>query len=64
MAVAIVQVGGGKSGSLALIMVTWASLLPLGLLLQAVLPLPAHQGPLPYGGLSPHYQQERAQGYR
>ena len=64
MAVAMVQLGSGKSGSLAFLMMTWASMLPLGLSLQALLPLPPPQGPLPYGGLSPHYQHERAASYR
>ena len=62
-AVVIIQMGGGGSGLLAFLVMAWASLLPLGLFLQAVLPLPPPQGPLPYGGLTPNFQHERAQAY-
>ena len=64
VAVAIIQVGGGRSGLLPMLVTAWALLLPLGLLLQAVLPLPPPHGPLPYGGLTPHFQRERAESYR
>ncbi len=63
-AVVMIQMGGGGSGLLAFLVMAWASLLPLGLFLQAVLPLPPPQGPLPYGGLTPNFQHERAQAYR
>ena len=64
LAVALLQVGGSSSGLLPLLVSLWALLLPLGLLLQAALPLPAPEGPLPYGGLTPHFQQERAAAHR
>ena len=64
VAVALIQLGGGGSNSLASLVLLWASSLPLGLLLQAILPLPPPQGPLPYGGLTPNYQLERAAAYR
>lgn len=63
-AVVMIQMGGGGSGLLAFLVMAWACLLPLGLLLQAVLPMPLPQGSLPYGGLTPNFQHERAQAYR
>ena len=63
-AVVMIQMGGGGSGLLAFLVMAWACLLPLGLLLQAVLPMPPPQGSLPYGGLTPNFQHERAQAYR
>ena len=51
-------------GGLFFLVMAWASLLPVGLLLQALLPLPPPQGPLPYGGLTPHFAQERSDAYR
>lgn len=65
LAVALIQVGGGgQAGSLLFLVLAWAFLLPVGLLLQAVLPLPPPQGPLPYGGLTPHFNQERSDAFR
>ena len=64
LAVALIQVGGGGAGALLFLVMAWASLLPVGLLLQAVLPLAPPQGPLPYGGLTPHFAQERSDAYR
>ncbi|KAA6419880.1 MAG: hypothetical protein FRX49_10243, partial [Trebouxia sp. A1-2] len=63
-AVGMIQMGGGGSGLLAFLVMAWASLLPLGLFFQAVLPLPLPQGPLPYGGLTPSFEHERAEAYR
>ena len=67
LAVALIQVGGGQAGgagSLLFLVMAWALLLPVGLLLQAVLPLPPPEGPLPYGGLTPHFNKERSEAYR
>ena len=64
LAVALIQVGSRGTGALLFLVMAWASLLPVGLLLQAVLPLPPPQGPLPYGGLTPHFAQERSDAYR
>lgn len=64
LAVALIQVGGGGSGLLLFLVISWALLLPVGLLLQAALPLPPPQGPLPYKGLTPHFKQERSDAYR
>ncbi len=64
VAVATVQVGGGTSGLLGFLITAWALLLPVGLVFQALLPLPPPEGALPYGGLTPLFQRERAEAFR
>lgn len=67
LAVALIQLGRGQAGaagSLLFLVMAWALMLPVGLLLQAVLPLPPPQGSLPYGGVTPHFSQERSDAFR